>query len=282
MRLSHGCHVAALIAMMFAGNVANAAPQRVVSTFLCTDEYVFRLLPKDRIAALSYLSADTHPVVSTIADRVKGIKLIHGSAEEVLALQPDLVLLYKGTNPRLKQHLLETKTPFLEVMWANSIADIRTVTRQLGEAFDESDRAKALIAEMDEKLARAAKEAPHPPVPTLIYEPNGYATSSGVTDAILHDAGLEDMAAHLHQTRSGTVPVEAIVANPPELLILNGGDRTATTRADLVLKNPALRALPKTTLIANTSLTPLLCPGPWSADAALPLVELGKSARSKK
>jgi iron complex transport system substrate-binding protein len=281
MRLSHGCYVAVLISAIFAGNAADAAPQRVVSTFLCTDEYVFRLLPKDRIAALSFLSADTHPVVSTIAGEVKGIRLIRGSAEEVLALNPDLVVMYKGTNPRLKAHLIETKTPFVEVMWANSLADIRTVTMQLGKAFGEEARAKALLADMDAKLARAAKDAPHPPVRTLIYEPNGYATSSGVTDAILRDAGLEDMAARLHQTRSGTVPVEAIVANPPELLILNGGERAATTRADLVLKNPALRALPKSTLIANTSLTPLLCPGPWSADAALPLVELGRKAREQ-
>lgn len=280
MRLAHGCHVAILIAALFAGSVADAAPRRVVSTFLCTDEYVFRLLPKDRIAALSYLSADTHPVVSTIADKVKGIALIHGSAEEVLALHPDLVVMYRGTNPRLKAQLVQTKIPFLETMWANSLADIRKVTTTLGKAFGEEARAQALLDKMDAKLAAAAKATPHPPVPTLIYEPNGYATSSGVTDAILHDAGLKDMAAQLHQTRSGTVPVEAVVANPPRLLILNGGGRAPTTRADLVLKNPALRALPESTLIANMSLTPLLCPGPWSAAAALPLAELGRKARA--
>lgn len=280
MRLAHGCYVACLLAALTGAPAANAAPQRVVSTFLCTDEYVFRLLPRDRIAALSFLSADTHPVVSTIAGQVKNIPLIRGSAEEVLALHPDLVVMYKGTNPRLKAHLIETKTPFLEVMWANSLADIRTVTLQLGKAFGEEARAKSLLNEMDAKLAAAAKMAPHPEVATLIYEPNGYATSSGVTDAVLGAAGLSDVAAQLNQTRTGTVPVEAVVAHPPELLILNGGDRKATTRADLVLKNPALRALPKSTLIANTSLIPLLCPGPWSADAAAPLAELGQKARS--
>lgn len=280
MRLAHGCYVACFLAALMGARTANAAPQRVVSTFLCTDEYVYRLVPRDRIAALSYLSADRHPVVSTIVDKVKGIRLTRGSAEEVLALHPDLVVMYQGTNPRLRAHLVETHTPFVETKWANSIADIRDVTRQLGAALGAKDRAEAMIADMDAKLARAAKQAPHPAVTTLIYEPNGYANSGGVSDDILRRIGLRDVAASLKQTRSGTVPVEAVIANPPQLLILNGEREATPTRADLVLKHPALRALPKSTLVANTSLTPLLCPGPWSADVAEPLVKLGQKARA--
>jgi iron complex transport system substrate-binding protein len=281
MRLLHGCHVALLAAFMSV-SAANAAPQRVVSTFLCTDEYVYRLVPRDRIAALSYLSADRHPVVSTIVNKVKGIPLTRGSAEEVLALHPDLVVMYQGTNPRLRAHLVETHTPFVETKWANSIADIRDVTRQLGAALGEMDRAEAMITDMDAKLARAAKHAPRPAVTTLIYEPNGYANSGGVSDDILSRIGLRDVAARMNQTRSGTVPVESLIANPPQLLILNGEREATPTRADLVLKHPALRALPKSTLVANTSLTPLLCPGPWSADVAEPLMELGRKANGDK
>jgi len=280
MRLAHGCYVACFLAALMGARTADAAPQRVVSTFLCTDEYVYRLVPRDRIAALSYLSADRHPVVSTIVDKVKGIRLTHGSAEDVLTLHPDLVVMYQGTNPRLRAHLVETHTPFVETKWANSIADIRDVTRQLGAALGAKDRAEAMIADMDAKLARAAKQAPHPAVTTLIYEPNGYANSGGVSDDILRRIGLRDVAARMNQTRSGTVPVESLVANPPELLILNGEREATPTRADLVLKHPALRALPKSTLVANTSLTPLLCPGPWSADVAEPLVEWGRKARA--
>ncbi|HEY5336769.1 MAG TPA: ABC transporter substrate-binding protein [Rhizomicrobium sp.] len=279
MRLKHACYVACLM-VLFTAPLADAAPQRVVSTFLCTDEYVFRLVPRDHIAALSYLSADSHPVVSTIHDRVGGIPLIRGSAEEVLSLHPDMVVMYAGTNPRLKAHLIETHIPFVEVAWANSIADIRKVTRTLGDELGVPDRARDMIAEMDAKLARAASSAPHPPVATLIYEPNGYANSGGVSDDILRTIGLSDVAPRMFQTRQGTVPVEMLVAKPPELLILNGEREATPTRADLVLKHPALRVLPAGTLIAHTALTPLLCPGPWSADVAGPLAALGRKARS--
>jgi len=75
MRGLHGWHAFVLAAAFLMAAPAFAAPQRIVSTFLCTDEYVFRLVPRAHIAALSYLAADTHPVVSTIADKVKGIPL---------------------------------------------------------------------------------------------------------------------------------------------------------------------------------------------------------------
>jgi iron complex transport system substrate-binding protein len=285
MRVKHGAYVA-LIAAFLAGPVTLAAPQqapqqspqRVVSTFLCTDEYVFRLLPRERIAALSFLSADDNPVVSTIHDQVKGIPLIRGSAEEVLSLHPDLVVMYRGTNPKLKAHLIEAHIPFLEVDWANSIADIRKVARTLGEALGERGRAEALITEMDRKIAAAHKFAPRVPVRALIYEPNGYANSGGVTEDVLRVAGLQDVSGGMTQTRQGTIPVEEVIAQPPALLILNGEHEKAPSRGDLVLKHPALRALPANTVIAHTSLTPLLCPGPWSADVAKPLAELARKA----
>ena len=277
MRLTHGWHVACLIAALLLPGIATAAPMHVVSTFLCTDEYVFRLVPRERIAALSFLSADRHPVVSTIADKVKGIRLIRGSAEEIMPLHPDLVVT-EDANPRLLAQLAEAGIRVLQVKDPMSLADVRDVTRELGAALGESERAETMLAEMDRKLAAAARVAPHPSVRTLIYEPNGYATSGGVTNEILRTAGLENAGPSMNQTRLGTVPIEAVIASPPELLILNGEREATPSRGDLILRHPALRALPASTMIARAHLTPLLCPGPWSADVALPLAELGRRA----
>src|ERR1700744_15873 len=90
-----------LLAAVVPAAPAYAAPQHVVSVNICTDEYVYRLLPRERIAALSFLAADRHPVISTIVDQVQGITLIHPSAETVIALHPDLVIAYQGVNPNL-------------------------------------------------------------------------------------------------------------------------------------------------------------------------------------
>src|ERR1700742_872476 len=155
MPLRHGWHAAFLAGLLFCTNAANAAPQRVVSTFLCTDEYVFRLVPRGHIAALSFLARDEHPVVATIHDQTKGMPLTRASAEEVLALHPDMVVMYQGTNPRLKAHLIATHIPFVEVPWANSLNDIRDITRKLGDELGARGTADAMIADMDRKLADA-------------------------------------------------------------------------------------------------------------------------------
>lgn len=277
MRAKHSW-VVGLVAITFAFAPRSfAAPPRVVSTFLCTDEYVFRMVPHDNIAALSFLAADTHPVVSTIRDRVKGMTLIRPDTETVLNLKPDLVVIYEGTNPRLHAHLKEIGTPILDVPWANSIADIRRITTMLGEKLGARDRAAEMLKRMDADLAHAKARAAHPPVRTLIYEPNGYATVGGVTEEILQAAGLQNMAPEFKVGRTGAISVEAVIAAHPDLLLLNG--EAARSRADLVLRHPALRALSGRTLIKWVSLTPLLCPGPWSAQVAEPLAELGRKAR---
>jgi iron complex transport system substrate-binding protein len=278
MHVKHSWAAALLLITIAFAPSSFAAPKRVVSTFLCTDEYVFRLVPRENIAALSFLAADTHPVVSTIRDQVRGITLIRPDTETVLALKPDLVVMYEGTNPRLHAHLTEIGTPILDVPWANSIADIRKIATMLGEKLGAGPRVTALLEQMDADLAKAKARAPRPKVRTLIYEPNGYATVGGATEEILSAAGLANIALGLKIGRTGAIPVEAVIAAQPDLLLLNG--EAARSRADLVLRHPALRALSGRTLVRRIALTPLLCPGPWSAKAALPLAELGAEARA--
>ncbi len=270
------CAAASLILPAFAAPPAH----RIVSTFLCTDEYVFRLVPRERIAALSYEAVDRKPVVSPIADAAAGMPVIRPSSETVLKLKPDLVVMYAGTNPRLHLSLQRLSVPVLDVPWANSLADVRQVTKMLGEKLGASERAAALLADMDRKIA--AVRGPEPPVRTILYEPQGYATVQGVTEEIMRIAGLVNAAPPSQLTRSGQLPVEAVIAAAPELLILGGEERSGNARAYAILHHPAFKALHGKTHMEFAGLTPLLCPGPWSLDSAAPLAELGRKARGHR
>jgi iron complex transport system substrate-binding protein len=277
MRLLHGCQVVGLCTLL-ASAAAHAAPQRVLSADLCSDEYVFRLVPRAHIVALSWLAGDNSPVVSTIVDKVDGIALMRPSAEDILTRSPDLVVLSEGTNPRLRSQLTAAHIAILDIPMADSLSQVRAVTRHLGTALGAPDRAAALLRAMDRTLADVREQAPSPPVPTLIYEPNGYATSGAFADEIMAAAGLSDAAPGMNLTRSGTIPVEEVIAEAPALLILNGSHGRARSEADLVLQHPALAALAGRTSIETLTLTPLLCPGPWSVEIAPVLARLGRSA----
>ncbi|MCH8858503.1 MAG: ABC transporter substrate-binding protein [Proteobacteria bacterium] len=257
---------------------AQNTAQRVASINVCTDEYVFRLVPASRIAALSFLAGDTHPVVSTIVDQVDGIVLIAQSAEAVLAVQPDLVVIDQGTRPRVRAILRQAGIAIVDVPWANSLDEIRAVTRALSASLGVPERGEALIAEMDAQLARVRSRAPHPPVRTLLYHPNGYTVSGGIADAIMNAAGLENIAPSLNPTRAGTLPVEMVIARAPQLLIVNGDEGGGDSRARLMLSHPALTASHLSMRKEWLALTPLLCPGPWSVLVAEDFVQAGRLA----
>jgi iron complex transport system substrate-binding protein len=278
--LANGWMITILCALNALAQPAFAAPQHVVSTFLCTDEYVFRLVPRERIAALSYEATDRNPVVSTIADRVRGIRTIHPSTETVLSLAPDLVVMYAGTNPRLHLNLKKLGIAVLDVPWANSLADVRTITTMLGEKLGAPGSAKEMLAGMDRKIAAARAAAPHPPVKAILYEPNGYVGTGGINDEVMALSGIANAAPQTRLTRMGTLPVEAVIAAAPELLILGGEERSGSARAYMILHHPAFKALKDKTYMEHAVLTPLLCPGPWSLDAAETFGNLARKTRA--
>jgi iron complex transport system substrate-binding protein len=279
MRVMHKSICAGLLVFALVAVPASAEPHRIVSINLCTDEYVFRLVPRENIAALSVLAGDHNPVVSTIADQVGGIKLIRQTTEEVLGLNPDLVVLDEGTNARVREHLLRAHIAMLEVPYVSTLADVRRTTLWLGRKLNAPSRAAALLTQMDRDLAEARTLAPRSPVRALIYEPNGYATGGGVTEELMTAGGLADVAPMLRPTRLGTIPVETIVSSAPDLLILAGNAHGVRSRADLILRHPALRAL-KHTNVVWAATHPLLCPGPWSAKIAVKFAQLGRETRA--
>jgi iron complex transport system substrate-binding protein len=267
---------AAILCCGLAAAPLRAAPHRIVSTNLCTDEYVFRLMPRARIAGLSFEATDRHPVVSTIADAARGMPVIHPSTETVLALKPDLVAMYQFTMPQLHNSLARLGISILDVPWANSLADIRTITRMLGQKLGAPGKAEAMLSEMDRKIAAARTVALHPPVRAILYSPNGYAAIDAVTDEIMALSGVADATPAKLLTRRDDLPVESLIAAAPELLIM-GQDRGGS-RAEAILDHPALKALDGRT--ARASLLPLSCPGPWSLDAAKTFGDLARQARA--
>lgn len=256
--------------------------RRVVSTNLCADEYVFRLVPRDRIAALSYMATDRHPQVSTLVEKAVGIPTLHPSAESVMAQHPDVVVMYGGVDLRLHQTLARLGIPVIDVPWADNLADIRVATIKMGVALGNRAGAEALLKDMDAKLTAVRAKAPVKPVRTIFYQPNGYVRTSTYTDEILSAAGGLDLATTFKPTPRGTVPVETVVAAAPDLLILGGESEAGAALAYRALHHPAFQALQGRTLMRFETLPQLLCGGPWVADVAEPFSSLVHAALAQK
>src|SRR5690349_13116767 len=79
----------ALAAAVLPG-LAAAKPQRILSMNQCTDLLVLQLVPKDRVAAVTYLAKDGSK--SLFPGAADGVAVNYGTPEDIIKFRPDLIL----------------------------------------------------------------------------------------------------------------------------------------------------------------------------------------------
>lgn len=242
-------------------------PQRIVSLDLCTDQLLVELVPRARIAAVTHLAAD--PTVSAIPEKARGIAITRGAAEDVLRYDPDLVLAGPYGVSTTVDLLRRLKRNVVIVPLADDLDQIRASVRAVAAAVGEDARGEALIAAYDRRRAQLsrAKGAARPPT-ALVYQVSGAVSGPGsLADAMLAAAGLRNMSQTYRLTRQGQVPLELLLARPPDLLILsNAPDDFRVAIADN-LRHPVIGILRRRGLSLDLPWRMWLCGTPHVLDA---------------
>lgn len=231
----------AAAACVAAPSLAGAGvPKRIVSLNLCSDQILLDLVPRERIAALSFLAPD--PTMSVEPQRAEGLPIVRGEAEEVLALNPDLVLAGAYSTPATQDLLKRLGVPVVAVPLASSFAEIRDVVRVIAKAAGEEARGEDMIRAFDARLAAArAPEGATPPT-ALAYQVNSLASGPGsLLDEMLIAAGFKNYAAGRTLGPGGRLPLETMVMDPPDVLVFaNAPDDFRTVLGDN-LRHPGVR-----------------------------------------
>ena len=108
---------------------ASDQPARIVSLNMCTDQLLVDLVAPERIAGISFLGTDT--TLSAEARRLTKFKTLRGTAEEVLALKPDLVIAGEYTTGATVDLLRRLGQTVLLVPLANDFDGMRATIRQI-------------------------------------------------------------------------------------------------------------------------------------------------------
>ena len=221
----------ALIALGLAG-CASAEPARtggIVSTNPCADQLLLALAP-DRVAAISHYSQE--PGASSIPLALaRRYRSTTGTAEEVIALKPDLVVASSFTP---KTTLAAYRRAGLEVLTLDSpttIAASRDQIRSVAVAVNARAAGERLIARIDRAVAEAAPHDGRRP-PALLYISDGFANGGPtLLTEMIGLAGLGDASRDFGLAFSGNVPIESLVAHPPRIVIEpDPNGRTASLR----------------------------------------------------
>ena len=236
--------ILALLAMLLplsGGATPSAAqerPSRIVSMNLCTDQLLMLLADRERIASVSYLAAN--PRSSAMADQAQGLHLNHGLAEEILPLEPDLVIAGVFTTRPTVHLLRKLGYRVIDQPVANDLDDVRANVRRIAEAIGEPGRGEDLIAAFDARLAAVPPaEARRPRL--ALYWANGFTSGQGtLAQAIVTAAGLHNLAADLGISGTWQLPLETLLAANPDALV-TGRAREHPALANETFRHPALQ-----------------------------------------
>ena len=247
-------------------------PARIVSLDLCTDQILIELVARDRIAAVTHLAAD--PSVSAIPEQAKGIPFTRGTAEDVLRHDPDLVLAGPFGVSATVDLLRRLERNVVVVPQAPDLAGVRASVRLVASAVGETAKGEALLDAFDRRLAAIAPAQAGKAPGAVIYQVGGTVSGAGsLAAAVLAAAGFRNMAAEYRLARNGQVSLEALVAMPPDLLVLSSAtDEYRTAIADN-LRHPALLALRRSHASIELPWQLWLCGTPHVADAVARLAE---------
>jgi len=247
-------------------------PTRIVSLDLCTDQILIELVDRARIAAVTHLAAD--PSVSAIPEQAKGIPFTRGAAADVLRHDPDLVLAGPFGVSATVDLLRRLERNVVVVPQAPDLAGVRASVRLVASAVGETEKGAALVDAFDRRLAAIAPATPGGAPGAIIYQVGGTVSGTGsLAAAVLVAAGFRNMATEYRLARNGQVSLEALVAMPPDLLVLSSAaDEYRTAIADN-LRHPALLALRRSHASIELPWQLWLCGTPHVADAVARLAE---------
>jgi iron complex transport system substrate-binding protein len=236
--------ILAIVAFLLPGvaGAAPAVPRRVVSINLCADELLLALADPGQIASLSVYATD--PDLSTVVAEAAAFPHHAASAESVVALAPDLVLAGRFTK-RDTRDMLTRLGYRLELLDApRSIADSEKQISRMAALLGHPDRGAALIADIEAARARAAAAAPSVKPTAANYQRRGYvAGSDTLMSELLGIAGFADAGGKLAGRTGGFVPLEKVVASPPDYIVVASADLAAHDEGSALLAHPALMSL---------------------------------------
>lgn len=256
----------AFLSAMFATH-SYASPQRVVSLNLCADELVLRLAAPGTVKSVTWLARD--PTLSNVAAIAQQVPVNRGLAEDVIPLDPDLVIAGAYTARTAVALLKRVGIPVLELDVPTNIEQALQQIMDVAAALGTHARGAELVADMRRRLAAlpAAAQPARRPI-AAVYQPNGYTIGrQSLVDDLLNQAGLRNLAVEQRIDNYGTLPLEVLLLAQPDLLVLNTVGDSAPALAYEVLHHPALAQHYRGVRVVSVPSSWWSCPGPGLVDA---------------
>jgi iron complex transport system substrate-binding protein len=145
----------------------------------------------------------------------EGVRQVRPLAEDVLVIQPDLVVRSYGGGPHAAKFFDRAGVPVLQIPYANDIDAIRRSILLIAEGLGERIRGEEVVAEMDQRLNAIHRNGQ--PKNALYMTPTGVTSGPGtLVHEMLLAAGLDNF-----EEKSGwrSIPLERLAYESPDIVV---------------------------------------------------------------
>lgn len=228
----------------------DAKPQRIVSLSISTDEILLDLVDSKRIVALSKLADD--PGISNIATQAQNIqgRATGESAELLLALNPDVLLVPDFTKAETIQALRDMQLKVYVYKTPHDITSVRKCISNLGMVVGENERAQKLIDKMDKRLQEISQAIGQPSQEksVIFMRDNGgaYYSPQSSFNEICRYAKVRNALTGLHYDKPMDISQEEVIRLNPDAFLLSDwnydGKHDANIAKKALLDNPSYQS----------------------------------------
>jgi iron complex transport system substrate-binding protein len=242
----------------------------IISLNPCADAILAEVTAPGQLLAISHYSHD--PRASSLpAAQARRFRATGGTVEEIAALAPDRVVGDSFTPPATRAALARLGIAFTALPIATDIAGSESQVRLLADLAGRRVAGQALIARIDSGLAAAAPPPGWRERSALVWQGGGLvAGDTTLVAELLRRTGFRSAAASRGLGQGAILPLEAMLTDPPQV-VLTAGDPRADE--DRLLRHPALGAL-RATYRARLDPTLFYCGGPSLPRAAARLAAI--------
>lgn len=251
---------------------SRSAPPRVVSINPCVDAVLMEVADPRQIAAISHYSHDAR-ASSIRLDLARRFKATSGTAEEVVALAPDVVIAGGHVEPSTVAALARLSIPLVLIGVPATVEESNAQIRQIAQAVGQADRGEQLVRRIDAAV-RAARPVDARPAPALIWQGGGMVPGEGTLPGeLLKLTGFRNMSADYGLQSWDVLPLEHLAARPPRVLL----SVEVPAQGDRMLSHPVLDDLKRRVAMRTYPERLLHCGGPTIIESVAHLARVRRS-----
>ncbi len=223
----------------------------IVSLNPCADAILAQVTEPGQLLAISHYSHDPSASSMDLAEARK-FAASGGTVEEVLALQPDIVVAGSFLAPATRQAFADLGVRVEIFGIAPTVEESKAQIERLAALAGNADKGAVLLEEIDLALDHAAADGQT--LSAVLWQPGGIVPGEGaLVSNLMRHTGFSSHSAARGMGQADYLSLEQMLVDPPEVLLLAGQERSQ--------QHPALEKL-SDTAVAKFDSSLLYCGGP--------------------